>query len=156
MTLRWTTKPYSALTPDELYQLLQLRVLVFVVEQNCPFQDLDGRDAAARHLLGHTATGELVAYARLFGPGAYYPEVSIGRVVTAPAYRRRGLGRALMGQALAQCAAAFGPQPIKIAAQYYLRDFYRSFGFAQQGDIYLEDNIEHIHMVIADFADLWD
>ena len=153
MTLRWISKPYSALTSDELYQLLQLRVQVFVVEQNCPFQDLDGQDQIAMHLLGHTETGELAAYARLFGPGAYYAEASIGRVVTAPAYRHHGFGRALMREALAQCAATFGPQPIKIGAQYYLRDFYQSFGFAQQGNIYLEDGIEHIYMLITDFAD---
>ena len=147
MPLHWTIKPYSALILDELYQLLQLRVLVFVVEQDCPFQDLDGQDATALHLLGCTATGELAAYARLFGPGAYYPEASIGRVVTAPAYRRHGLGRELMNQALTQCAAVFGPQPVKIGAQYYLRNFYQSFGFAQQGNIYLEDGIEHIYMI---------
>jgi len=147
MSLYWSNKPYPDLTLDELYSILQLRVQVFIVEQNCPFQDVDGQDATALHLLGHTETGALAAYARLFGPGQCYDEVSIGRVVTAPAYRRHGLGRELMQTAIAQCESIFGPQPIKIGAQYYLRDFYRSFGFVQQGDIYLEDDIEHIYML---------
>lgn len=147
MTLAWTTKPYAALTVPELYALLQLRNAVFVVEQTCAFQDIDGQDAAAHHLLGRTATGELAVYARLFAAGHSYPEASIGRVAVAPGCRRHGLGRQLMRQALAQCAALWGPQPIRIGAQRYLREFYRGFGFEQQGPMYLEDDIEHIHML---------
>ena len=88
MNLHWITKPFDALTLAELYALLQLRSEVFVVEQNCPFQDLDGQDQAAQHLLGHTAAGELAAYTRLFGAGIVYPEASIGRVVVSPRFRR--------------------------------------------------------------------
>ncbi|AYA35986.1 GNAT family N-acetyltransferase [Hymenobacter oligotrophus] len=147
MTLTWSTKPFAALTLTELYDLLQLRSEVFVVEQTCAFQDIDGMDQQAYHLLGYTPAGELAAYARLFEAGRSYEQVSIGRVVVSPKYRRYGLGRNLMGQAIAQCEALFGPQPIKIGAQYYLRAFYRSFGFEQLDDIYLEDGIEHIHML---------
>ena len=147
MTLRWTTTPYAALTVPELYALLQLRSAVFVVEQTCAFQDIDGHDADAHHLLGRTATGELAAYARLFPAGRSYPEASIGRVAVAPAFRRHGLGRELMQQALAACTALWGPQPIQIGAQLYLREFYRSFGFEQVGEGYLEDGIAHIHML---------
>ena len=147
MTLHWTTKPFEALTLTELYALLQLRSEVFVVEQTCAFQDIDGHDPAALHLLGHTATGELAAYARLFDAGHSYAQVSIGRVVTSLRYRRQGLGQQLLTKALAQCDAQFGPQPIKIGAQLYLKAFYESFGFVQQGEGYLEDGIPHIYMV---------
>ncbi|UYZ63523.1 GNAT family N-acetyltransferase [Hymenobacter weizhouensis] len=147
MTLTWTTKPFADLSLAELYALLQLRSEVFVVEQTCAFQDIDGQDQAATHLLGHTPAGELAAYARLFGPGISYPEASIGRVVVSPRLRRYGLGRELLRQALDQCTALFGAQPIQIGAQLYLQDFYESFGFRQQGPGYLEDGIPHIHMV---------
>jgi ElaA protein len=149
MTLTWTTKPFDGLTLAELYALLQLRSEVFVVEQTCPFQDIDGLDQAAHHLLGYTDTGELAAYARLFNAGISYPQVSIGRVVTSPRYRRFGLGRQLLSHSLEQCAALFGPQAIKIGAQLYLQAFYESFGFVQQGEGYLEDGIPHIYMVRA-------
>ncbi len=147
MTLHWTTKPFEALTLAELYALLHLRSEVFVVEQNCPFQDMDGHDQAAYHLLGHTATGELAAYARLFGPGLSYAQASIGRVVSAPRYRRFGLGRQLLQESIRQCDSLFGPQPIKIGAQLYLQAFYESFGFVQQDAGYLEDGIPHIYML---------
>ena len=147
MTLHWTTKPFDALTLPELYALLQLRSEVFVVEQTCAFQDIDGHDPVALHLLGHTDTGELAAYARLFDAGRSYAQASIGRVVTSPRYRRQGLGQQLLTQALAQCEAQFGPQPIQIGAQLYLKHFYESFGFVQQGEGYLEDGIPHIYML---------
>ena len=147
MTLHWTTKPFEALTLAELYALLQLRSEVFVVEQACAFQDMDGLDQAALHLLGRTAAGELAAYARLLPAGCSYPQVSIGRVVTSPRHRRAGLGRALLRQAIGECAARFGAQPIQIGAQQYLRAFYESFGFVAVGAGYLEDGIPHLHMV---------
>ncbi|AMJ64154.1 GNAT family N-acetyltransferase [Hymenobacter sp. PAMC 26628] len=147
MTLAWTLQPFAALSVPELYALLQLRSAVFVVEQTCAFQDIDGHDADALHLLGHTAAGELAAYARLFPAGRSYPEASIGRVAVAPAFRRHGLGRQLMREALARCESQWGPQSIQIGAQLYLREFYRSFGFEQVGDGYLEDDIAHIHML---------
>lgn len=149
MTLTWTTKPFAALTLAELYALLQLRSEVFVVEQTCAFQDIDGQDQAAHHLLGYTATGELAAYSRLFGAGISYPEASIGRVVVSPKYRRYGLGRELLRESIAAIALLFGEQPIQIGAQLYLQQFYESFGFRQVGAGYLEDGIPHIHMVRA-------
>ena len=149
MTLTWTTKPFHALTLAELYALLQLRSEVFVVEQTCAFQDIDGQDQVAYHLLGHSEEGELVAYTRLFGAGISYPEASIGRVVVSPKARRFGLGRELLQQSIAAIATLFGEQPIQIGAQLYLKDFYESFGFQQVGEGYLEDGIPHIHMVRA-------
>ncbi|RSK31802.1 GNAT family N-acetyltransferase [Hymenobacter metallilatus] len=149
MTLIWILKPFPALTLPELYALLQLRAEVFVVEQACPFQDLDGQDQAAHHLLGYAPDGELAAYTRLFGAGITYPEASIGRVVVSPRYRRYGLGRALLQQSIAAVGELFGPQPIQIGAQLYLQAFYEDFGFRQVGEGYLEDGIPHIHMVRA-------
>ena len=149
MTLTWTLKPFAELNTSELYALLQLRSEVFVVEQTCPFQDIDGQDQAAWHLLGHTPTGELAAYTRLFAAGISYPEASIGRVVVSPRYRRYGLGRALLHESIAAVAHLFGAQPIQIGAQLYLQAFYESFGFRQVGEGYLEDDIPHIHMIRA-------
>ncbi|MCR5889192.1 GNAT family N-acetyltransferase [Hymenobacter sp. J193] len=147
MTLTWTRKPFPELSLAELYDLLQLRSEVFVVEQTCAFQDIDGQDQAAWHLLGYAESGELAAYARLFAAGISYPEASIGRVVVSPKFRRYGLGRQLLQESLATVAAQFGPQPIQIGAQQYLQSFYESFGFRQVGQGYLEDGIPHLHMV---------
>ena len=147
MPLHYTLKPFVALTLAELYALLQLRSEVFVVEQTCAFQDIDGHDQEALHLLGHTGAGELAAYARLFAAGRSYAQVSIGRVLTAPRHRGGGLGRELLREAIAQCEAQFGRQPIKIGAQQYLRAFYESFGFVAEGAGYLEDGIPHVHML---------
>ncbi|RYU74523.1 GNAT family N-acetyltransferase [Hymenobacter persicinus] len=147
MPLTWTIKPFADLTLTELYDLLQLRSAVFVVEQTCAFQDIDGQDQAAYHLLGYSETGVLAAYARLFDAGITYPEASIGRVAVSPEFRRFGFGRELLRQSLAILETRFGAQPIQIGAQLYLRSFYESFGFRQHGPMYLEDDIEHIHMV---------
>lgn len=149
MTLSWTIKPFDELALSELYELLRLRVAVFIVEQNCPFQDLDGQDAQAYHLLARTEAGELAAYARLFDAGQSYEQVAIGRVAVAPTHRRAGLGQELMRQAVAQCEVLFGKQPIKIGAQQYLERFYQDFGFVQCGEEYLEDGIPHIPMLRA-------
>jgi ElaA protein len=147
MTLIWTTKPFASLSLSELYALLQLRSEVFVVEQTCAFQDIDGQDQVASHLLGRSETGELAAYARLFDAGTSYPEASIGRVVVNMKFRRYGLGRELLREAIRAVAALYGTQPIQIGAQLYLKEFYESFGFQQHGDEYLEDGIPHIHML---------
>ena len=149
MTLSWTIKPFDKLTLTELYTLLRLRVEVFVVEQNCPFQDIDGLDDRAYHLLGYTAAGELAAYARLFDAGISYEQVAIGRVAVGLAHRRLGLGQELMQQAVAQCEVLFGGQAIKLGAQLYLKRFYEGFGFVQCGEGYLEDGIPHIPMLRA-------
>ena len=149
MTIRWHCLPFEALANLTLYDLLRLRSEVFVVEQNCPFQDIDGLDDRAYHLLGYTEAGELAAYARLFDAGISYEQVAIGRVAVALAHRRHGLGRELMQQAVAQCEVLFGAQPIKIGAQLYLERFYQGLGFVQCGEGYLEDGIPHIPMLRA-------
>ena len=147
MTIRWHCIPFEAFPPLILYDVLRLRSEIFVVEQNCAYQDIDRRDIDALHLLAHNEAGELMAYARLFNAGQCYEQASIGRVIVARPYRKYGLGRALMQQAIAHIDHLFGPQPIKIGAQSYLENFYGSFGFQQIGEPYVEDGIPHIYML---------
>lgn len=140
-----TCKAFGDLTPHELYEIMRLRNEVFVLEQLCVYQDADNKDQRSHHLMIKD-NGKLIAYARLLPPGVSYPEMSIGRVISSPEYRRKGAGRLLMQQAIEGCHKLFGEGPIRIGAQLYLKKFYESFGFVQAGDIYLEDNIEHIEM----------
>lgn len=146
--LRFALKPFDALSPAELYEILALRQRVFVVEQACAYLDCDGKDPAALHLLGRDARGALVAYARLLSPGVSFAEAAIGRVVTDPAARRSGFGRALMNEAIARAREAFGG-PLRIGAQRYLERFYGELGFVADGEPYLEDGIPHTEMVLA-------
>ena len=149
--LRWRCLAFADLGVADLYRVLQLRSAVFVVEQTCVFQDMDGRDPACLHLLGAAPDagqgGDLLAYARLLPAGLAFPEASIGRVATAPATRGSGLGHALTAQAIAQLQRLWGPQPIRIGAQAHLQAFYRQHGFAPDGEFYIEDGIDHIEMV---------
>lgn len=145
LTYRNQLTYFSALKPIELYAALQLRNEVFVVEQNCVFQDADGKDPECHHLFLWEGDN-LAAYARLLPRGLAYAEMSIGRIISSPAYRRKGAGKALLSASIHYCFELFGPGPIKIGAQLYLQKFYESFGFQQSGDLYLEDGIEHIEM----------
>ena len=146
--LSWRLARYDELTVDELYRILALRQEVFVVEQACPYQDVDGRDRDATHLWTDDADGvRVLGYARLFAPGVCYAEACIGRVVTAPSTRRSGLGRALMHEAIARLHAAHGPVAIRISAQRYLERFYGELGFVPASAEYDEDGIPHIAMV---------
>jgi ElaA protein len=146
MELSWKCKTFKELSVDELYAILRLRSEVFVVEQNCVFLDADDKDQECYHLCGWQ-NGHLAAYARLVPPGVAYKEPSIGRVITSPASRGSGAGKKLLENALINCTLIFGKKTLKIGAQLYLKKFYESFGFQQVGDIYLEDGIEHIHML---------
>ena len=145
--IRITCTPFDSLTPQALYQIIQLRNEVFVVEQQCVFQDADGKDSYAHHLTIHSGD-VLIAYARLLPAGIAYEYMSIGRVITSPHSRRTGAGKLLMREAIHECRRLFGEGPIKLGAQLYLKEFYRSFGFQPIGEVYLEDNIEHIHMLL--------
>ncbi len=146
MAIEWSLKKFDDLTPLELYKIIQLRNEVFVVEQNCPYQDADNKDLFSYHFMGWD-NDKLLAYTRLLPPGLSYTEASIGRVVNSPAARGSGIGRELMLQSIEQVKKLFGEGPIKIGAQLYLNKFYTSLGFQQTSDVYLEDNIEHIEMV---------
>lgn len=150
-TVVWRCLPFDALRPRTLYALLQLRSAVFVVEQACAFQDLDGADSACMHLLGERLSPgcapELLAYTRLVPAGLKYPEASIGRVVTAPATRGTGLGHALMAESVRCLHSLWGVQPIRIGAQAHLQSFYRQHGFEAVGELYDEDGIAHTEML---------
>jgi len=146
--IEWRCLPFEALGLAELYAVLQLRSEVFVVEQACIFQDIDGADAQALHLLG-SAQGRLVAYARCFAAGVKFAEASIGRVATHGSVRGSGAGHALIRQAIACVSPASSAQPIRIGAQARLENFYRQHGFVPDGAPYLEDGIAHIEMLRA-------
>jgi ElaA protein len=145
--MQWICKPFHELTPEALYQALRLRAEVFVVEQNCPYLDEDNRDQSSLHLFGWVGP-LLAAYVRILPPGLAFRELSIGRVVTSPIVRRKGFGAVLMREAISRAWQAFGKQDIRIGAQYYLLDFYSSLGFRQVSEIYLEDDIEHVEMLL--------
>ena len=148
MSITWTCKKFEALTPQELYAALRLRSEVFVVEQNCIFLDMDDKDEACWHLLGWQ-DGLLAAYTRLVPAGVSFPETSIGRVVTSPKMRKAGAGKILMQESIERCYSFFGKNPIRIGAQLYLKHFYESFGFQQASDVYIEDGIDHIEMLLT-------
>ncbi len=145
MKPQFKIKRFNELSLSELYQTLQLRSEVFVVEQNCVYQDIDGKDEKALHLLG-IYEGKIVAYARLFAPGDYFSNSSVGRVVIADAYRDRKWGHDLISAAIKGIINYFGAGIITISAQLYLKKFYESHGFIQEGETYPEDGIPHIKM----------
>jgi ElaA protein len=143
----WACKKFQELSVDELYAILRLRSEVFVVEQNCVFLDMDNKDRHCHHLMGWR-DGLLAGYSRLVPSGISYVESSIGRIVTSPAARRLGVGRELLSKSIDTLYTLYGKQPVRIGAQCYLKTFYESFGFVQNGEIYLEDGIKHIEMLL--------
>lgn len=146
MNITWYCKAFNDLTTAELYSILQLRNEVFVVEQNCPYQDCDDKDQKSHHFMGWNKN-KLVAYTRLIPAGVAYKEMSIGRVVTSPLIRGTKTGRQLMLRSIDKIHELYGNFPIEIGAQLYLKLFYESLGFIQCSDLYLEDGIEHIKMI---------
>lgn len=141
-----TCKIYSELSKDELYQILQLRSEVFVVEQDCVYQDIDFKDQKAMHVLGFK-NEKLVAYTRIFKPGDYFENASIGRVVVAKKERINGYGHLIFEASVNAIKEFLKEERIKISAQKYLKKFYESHNFKQIGEEYLEDNIPHIAMI---------
>lgn len=139
-------KPFDALTIRELYGLLRLRSEVFVVEQDCVYADMDGKDQKALHIIG-TKYGEIVAYTRIFKSGDYDDEASIGRVVVKRGQRKFGYGKDIMKDAIQAVLTHFNETVIHVSAQMYLERFYYELGFQQVGDGYLEDGIPHIGMI---------
>lgn len=139
-------KSFSELTNIELYNLLQLRSAIFVVEQDCVYQDLDGNDDKALHVLG-IKNDKIVAYTRIFKPGDYFELASIGRVIVAKNERLHKYGLHIMDASAEAIKVRFNETTIKISAQVYLKKFYNSLGFNEVGDTYLEDNIPHIAMI---------
>jgi ElaA protein len=145
--MNWQLKQFEELTPNELYDIMWLRNEVFVIEQNCIFQDADYKDQQSWHLMGLNHENKLMAYCRLLPAGAYFEQPSIGRVVTHADARGSGAGKELMQKAIQICKQLFGEEDIKIGAQLYLKKFYNSIGFEQTSDVYMEDGIKHIEMV---------
>jgi ElaA protein len=145
--MQYECKAFEGLSLQDLYELLALRQEVFIVEQDCPYLDADGKDPDSWHLLGRDEQGRLAAYARILPPGLSYEDYpAIGRVVTAPFCRGKGHGKDLMKAAIAHCISLFGDRAIKISAQTYLLKFYESLGFRSTGEEYLEDGIPHTAM----------
>ncbi len=141
-------KTFDELTLDEFYQIVALRIDVFVVEQECVYRELDGKDQKAYHLFSKDQdTNKIIAYARIFKPGAYFEEASFGRVVVHPSHRKNNLGRFLIAEIIQFIDNQFGLTSIKISAQTYLKEWYESFNFKQISDPYLDDGIPHIDML---------
>jgi ElaA protein len=140
------TKYFNELTTTELYDLLQLRSEVFVVEQDCVYKDLDGKDKDALHVIG-VKNKTIVAYTRVFKPSDYFNEASIGRVVVADNERQHKYGYEIMNRSIKAVKDFFNETTIKLSAQTYLKQFYNNLGFIEEGEEYLEDGIPHIVMV---------
>lgn len=148
MQLNFVIKAFDELSTQELYQILKLRNEVFIIEQNCPYLDLDDKDQKGYHLVGYNGD-KIAVYTRLLPKGISYADASIGRVITAEAYRGLGLGTVLMQQSIQACYQRFGKIPIRISAQYHLLKFYGSLGFQALGQPYDEDGIPHIEMLLS-------
>ncbi len=149
MATKWKIKHFNELSIEELYQIFNLRIAVFIVEQKCSYQDADWKDLKSFHLMGYDETGGLAAYARILPAGVSFKEVSIGRVITSLKVRRTGTGVELMEEAFRFIAKQFGNVPIRIGAQGYLTTFYSGFGFEIASEEYIEDNIPHIEMLLV-------
>jgi len=144
--MKVSVKRFNELSTEELYQILRLRSEVFVVEQDCVYQDVDNKDQKALHIIGNK-DGEVVAYTRVFKPGDYFNNVSIGRVVVSQDQRKYGLGKQIMQASLAAIDQRFPDKAIEISAQSYLLKFYTALGFSAFGEEYLEDGIPHRRML---------
>jgi len=146
-SLRWDLRAFDELSRHELYSILAARIAVFVVEQDCPYPELDGRDSQALHLTAWAEPdGSVAAYARILPPNTRFIEPSIGRILTAGPYRGTGLGRALVRRAIEQTRSRFPDHDIRISAQRHLGAFYASFGFSDDSEPYDEDGIPHVDM----------
>ncbi len=145
--LTWQICTFDQLSTSQLYQLLKLRVDIFIVEQNCPYSELDNKDIqeGVYHLIGYVED-EIVACARLMAAGIHYPNVSIGRVAIKASHREKGLGHTLISEAISQCRTLWPGATIDIGAQQYLCHFYEKHGFSPISEMYLEDNIPHVDM----------
>jgi ElaA protein len=146
MVLNWQVKHYNDLSLNEFHDIIALRIKVFVVEQNCPYLELDGKDKKAYHLICRNGTGDIVATARILPPGVSYDDTSIGRVVIDESIRGNGAGHDLMIKSVEFCGVEFGNTPIQISAQKHLEKYYEQHQFYSTGKEYLEDNIPHVEM----------
>jgi len=139
-------KKFSELTKEELYKIIEARINVFVVEQNCPYEECDNKDQESFHLF-YQDKGEIAGYLRIIPAGVSYPEVSIGRVLVKNEYRRKGIGLKLMEDAISFIKNNFEAEAVRISAQEYILDFYQELGFEVVSERYLEDGIPHYEML---------
>jgi ElaA protein len=146
--VKWQWCRLGDLSVEQLYAVFAARIAVFVVEQNCPYQELDGLDADAEHLIAWSGTA-LAGYLRVLGPGARFAEPSMGRIIIAKEFRGSGLGREIVAQGIERVRMRYPGSPLRISAQVYLQKFYESFGFATMSEPYLEDNIPHVEMLLV-------
>lgn len=146
--MKWFLKTFDELTLNEFYSILKLRIDIFVVEQNCPYHELDNKDQLAYHFFCTNTNNEIIAYTRIFKPGDYYKEAAFGRVVVHKNFRKQELGKKLINNTIKEIYNLFGKTTIKIGGQTYLKNFYTSFGFQQIGEGYIEDGIPHIYMIL--------
>ncbi len=144
--MKWIIKTFDKLDTKELYVILQLRAEVFVVEQDCPYQDVDNKDMDSYHVMGFDSE-HLAAYTRIVKPGISYSEMAIGRVVVSPKNRGERLGVQVMKQSIAFVEGELGHQAIRLSAQSHLQKFYSDLGFQFTGKEYLEDGIPHVEML---------
>lgn len=144
--MEWKTKKYNELTVEELYNILTVRNEVFVVEQNCPYQDCDGKDKHAYHLFLDD-NGDVIAYTRILEKGVSYDEVSIGRFLVQEKYRGKGLAKEMLLKAISFIEESLNEKAIRLSGQVYIKEFYKCFGFKEVSDTYLEDDIPHVEML---------
>ena len=154
MTIDWKIKHFNELSVQELYTIFRLRIAVFVVEQNCPYQDADEKDYLSFHLMGYDENKELVAYSRILPAGISFNETSIGRVLTSHKVRRMGAGKKLIKKATEYICQQYGAVQIRIGAQCYLINFYSDFGFKIDSAEYLEDGIPHVEMLLNSHSEI--
>ncbi len=143
----WNCKHFRELTVEQYHKIIYLRTAVFVVEQNCPYQEVDNKDVVSHHLFGINSQNEVVAVTRILPQQVSYNEISIGRVAIKKAARGTGLAHELMLESFAAVEKIYGKQPIRISAQQYLVNYYSKHGFVQVGEMYLEDGIPHVEML---------
>lgn len=146
---QWEVKMFQQLTVEQLFEVFQLRVDVFVVEQQCAYRELDeyDRHVETRHLSGRNEFSHLIAYARILPPGLRYPEVNLGRFVVKADFRKQGIGHQLLQAALQEIFSCWPKAPIRISAQEYLQAFYRQYGFTRVSEVFWEDGIPHVEML---------
>jgi ElaA protein len=149
MEINWNIKHFNELSTIELHDIVAFRISIFVVEQNCPYQELDGKDKKAYHIVGRNGLGDILAVARILPSGISYKEVSIGRVASDYKTRGTGFGNSLMEVCMKFCREEFGEVPIRISAQSHLEKYYERFGFKSTGKHYLEDDIPHTEMLFG-------
>ena len=149
VNVTWNIHTFQELTVEQLFDVLLLRVDVFVVEQQCAYRELEDWDRHPEtvHLSGRNEGGQLIAYARIVSPGVRFPEINLGRFVVKADSRKQGIGHQLLRQALQEISRCWPQTPIRISAQDYLQAFYAQYGFIRVSDVYLEDGIPHVEMV---------